>query len=118
METLEPLTLIGGHVRLEPLQPEHAPALLAAADESRRTYAFTLVPGDLAGMAAYVATALAEQERGESMPFAVRDGAGTLVGTTRFMSIECWQWSGPPPEPVPLGPDVMEIGFTWYADRP
>ena len=117
MKELEPLTLTGSHVRLEPLQPSHAPALLAAADESRATYTLTLVPGDLAGMEAYVAAALAEQERGESMPFAVRDHAGTVVGSTRFMSIEHWRWPGPPLEPVPVGPDALEIGFTWYAER-
>jgi RimJ/RimL family protein N-acetyltransferase len=117
MKTLEPLTLTGRHVRLSPLQPEHAPALLAAADESRATYGFTIVPGDLAGMQVYVATALAEQERGESIPFVVRDGAGAVVGSTRFMSIERWQWLGAPPEPLPLGPDAVEIGHTWYAER-
>jgi N-acetyltransferase len=117
MKILESLVLTGRHVCLEPLQPEHAPALLAAANESRATYAFTLVPSELSGMQAYVATALAEQERGESVPLLVRDGAGAVVGSTRFMSIEHWRWPGPPPEPVPVGPDALEIGFTWYAER-
>ncbi len=117
MTILPPMVLTGRHVRLEPLQPEHAPALLAAADESRASYTLTVVPHDLAGMRAYVATALAEQERGESMPFAVRDGAGVVAGSTRFMSIEHWRWPGAPPEPVALGPDALEIGFTWYAAR-
>jgi RimJ/RimL family protein N-acetyltransferase len=117
MKTLEPLILTGRHVRLSPLLSEHAPALLAAADESRATYTFTIVPSELAGMQAYVATALAEQARGESMPFVVRDGAGAVVGSTRFMSIEWWQWPGAPPEPQPVGPDAVEIGHTWYAER-
>lgn len=117
MTMLEPLTLTGRHVRLEPLRLEHAPALLAAADASRATYAFIQVPGDLAGMHAAVMTLLAEQERGEALPFAVRDAEGALVGTTRFLSIEHWSWSGPPPEPVPAGPDAVEIGGTWYAER-
>jgi N-acetyltransferase len=117
MQILEPMILTGRHVLLEPLRPEHAPALLAAADESRATYTLTVVPRDLEGMRAYVATALAEQERGEAMPFAVRDGAGAVVGSTRFLSIERWRWPGAPPEPVPLGPDALEIGFTWYAGR-
>jgi N-acetyltransferase len=117
MKILEPLMLAGRHVHLEPLQPDHAPALLAAANESRATFAFTFVPDDLAGMRAYVATALAEQERGESMPFAVRDRAGVVVGSTRFMSIERWRWPGAPPEPTPVGPDALEIGTTWYAER-
>jgi RimJ/RimL family protein N-acetyltransferase len=75
------------------------------------------MPADLAGMEAYVAAALADRERGVSLPFAVRDGTGALVGSTRFMTIEYWQWPGPPPAPVPVGPDAVEIGFTWYAER-
>jgi RimJ/RimL family protein N-acetyltransferase len=117
MSILEPLTLTGRHVRLVPLQPQHAPALLAAADESRATYNLQIVPADLAGMEANVAAALADQERGESMPFAVCDAAGAVVGSTRFMSIEHWRWPGPPPEPLPVGPDALEIGYTWYAER-
>jgi RimJ/RimL family protein N-acetyltransferase len=117
MTILEPVTLTGRHVRLVPLRPEHAPALHAAADESRRTYALTFMPRDFAEMEAYVAEALAEQDRGESLPFAVCDAAGVPVGSTRFLSIERWAWPGPPPEPVPVGPDVVEIGCTWYAER-
>ena len=117
MTTLATLTLSGNHVRLEPLLAEHAPLLLAAANEARRTFAFTLVPRDLAGMQAYVAAALDEQVRGLSLPFVVRDRAGDVVGSTRYMEIERWAWSGPPPAPVPSGPDALEIGFTWYAER-
>jgi RimJ/RimL family protein N-acetyltransferase len=114
---LAPLTFVGRHVRLEPLELDHAGALLAAADESRATYGFTLVPRLLAGMEAYVMAALAEQERGESIPFVVRDAAGAIVGSTRFMCIERWTWPDEPPAPVPDGPDAVEIGFTWYAER-
>jgi len=70
------------------------------------------------GMRTFITTALAEEERGESLPFAVLElSSGLLVGTTRYMSIEWWKWPGPPPPPVPLGPDVLEIGWTWYAER-
>jgi RimJ/RimL family protein N-acetyltransferase len=114
---LHPLSLVGRHVRLEPLGHEHAAPLLAAASEARSTYAFTLVPEDLAGMQRYVATALGEQERGESIPFVVLDPAGTPVGSTRFMKIERWVWPGEVP-PRPAGaPEAVEIGFTWYAER-
>src|SRR5262249_23156762 len=109
--------LTGRHVRLSPLQPEHAPALLAGVNESRATYALAFVPSELGAMQAYVETALTEQERGESVPFVVRDGAGAVVGTTRFMSIERWHWPQAPPEPLPVGPDAVEIGCTWYAER-
>jgi len=117
MHDLAPLTFTGGHVRLEPLAGDHAPALLDAASAARGTFAFTLVPADLPAMKAYVETALAEQARGEAMPFVVRDGSGTVVGSTRYMMIERWTFPGAPAEPVPSGPDALEIGFTWYAER-
>jgi RimJ/RimL family protein N-acetyltransferase len=116
---IEPFTLLGRHVHLEPLAIEHAPALIAAANESRATYAFTIVPSDLAGMQAYIAKALGEHERGESLPFVVKDAEGRIVGSTRYMTIEWWQWlaAPPPPPPLPNGPDALEIGATWYAER-
>jgi RimJ/RimL family protein N-acetyltransferase len=117
MTTLEPLTLTGQHVRLEPLLLEHAPGLLAVADESRATYGLTIVPRDLAGMEAYVATALAEQARGDGLPFVVRAPYGALLGSTRFTAVERWAWPGPPTPPLPEGPDAVEIGYTWYAER-
>jgi RimJ/RimL family protein N-acetyltransferase len=118
MRRLDTPELAGRHVRLGALEQGHAEALLAAANESRTTYGFTFVPADLAGMEAYVATALAEREAGESLPFVVRDATGAIVGSTRFMCIEYWKWwGGAPPEPVPDGPDAVEIGFTWYAER-
>lgn len=117
MDKLEPLTFVGRHVRLEPLAVDHAPALLEAASAARGTFGFTLVPADLAGFAAYIATALAERDRGESMPFVVRDAAGTIAGSTRYMMIETWSWPGAPAPPLPSGPDALEIGATWYAQR-
>jgi RimJ/RimL family protein N-acetyltransferase len=109
--------LVGRHVRLEPLGLEHAEALLEAANASRATYGLTFVPSSLTGMEAYVVAALADQDRGESIPFVVKDGEGRVAGSTRFMEIESWDWPGEPPAPVPDGPDAVEIGFTWYAER-
>ncbi|MDB4941942.1 MAG: putative acetyltransferase [Labilithrix sp.] len=115
--TLTPPALTGRHVALEPLAAAHAEPLLAAANASRSTYAFTIVPSTLDGMRAFIAAAHAEQERGDSLPFAVKDARGDVVGTTRYMAIEHWSWPGEPPPPVPTGPDVVEIGATWYAER-
>jgi RimJ/RimL family protein N-acetyltransferase len=117
MKPLAPLTLTGHNVTLEPLRPEHAPLLLTAANAARATFGFTLVPRDLEGMQALIATAQAEQESGVSLPFVVRDSAGVVSGTTRFMSVEHWTFPAAAPEPRPTGPDVVEIGFTWYAER-
>jgi RimJ/RimL family protein N-acetyltransferase len=114
---LDRLVLSGRNVRLEPLLPEHAEGLFRAADASRATYKVAFVPDSLPATRAFIATALAEEERGVSLPFAVFDSQGTIAGTTRYMSIEAWPWPGAPLEPVPVGPDVLEIGSTWYAER-
>lgn len=104
---IEPVVLTGRVVRLEPLEPAHVEALTAAAAEDRSTYGYTWVPADAEEMAEYVATALAEQAAGRHLPFAVRSLAtGAVVGSTRFLDIECWD--GPTPT-------VVEIGSTWLA---
>jgi N-acetyltransferase len=116
MMTSGPLTLRGRHVVLEPLAVEHAEPLLALLDENRSVYALQLLPPDLAGLRAWIAAALDGRERGAAVPFVVRRAAGgEIVGTTRFMNVERWGWPGPPPAPVPDGPDVVEIGGTFYA---
>ncbi len=118
MQPLERVTLSGKHVRLVPLDLAHAEPLLRAADASRATYDLQPVPASVADMRAWIGEALAEEARGESLPFAVLEANGGLVvGTTRFMAIDWWKWPVPPPEPRPVGPDVLEIGWTWYAER-
>jgi RimJ/RimL family protein N-acetyltransferase len=96
---------------------EHAESLLAIADEARSTYAYQRVAPDVPRMEAFIAEALEDEARGTSLPFAVLDAKGAVVGTTRFMAIEWWTWPDPPPPPVPRGPDALEIGWTWYAER-
>jgi RimJ/RimL family protein N-acetyltransferase len=117
MRRIDRVTLTGHHVRLVPLGIDHAAALLRIADESRATYAYQTVAPDLAGLEAFVAAALDEELRGVSLPFAVLDPAGAVIGTTRYMAIEWWTWPAPPPPPIPSGPDALEIGWTWYAER-
>ena len=118
MPRLDRLTLTGRHVQLEPLATEHVGPLLRAATESRSTFGLTLVPDSLPAMQKYVETLLAEEGRCESLPFAVREPRGDVVGATRFMTIEWWSWAPhAAPLPVPAGPDVLEIGGTWYAER-
>jgi N-acetyltransferase len=101
---MQPLSLHGRHVRLEPLAPEHADALeAAAADGQQYRLWYTSVPGP--GEApAYIATALAQQAQGRALPFVVRDAAGAIVGSTRYCNVE------------PAHRRV-EIGYTWYAAR-
>jgi len=116
MQALFPLTLTGPGVRLEPLSREHVPGLLQAAGESRETYRLTGVPADEPSALDYVVRALAAAGRGEAVPFATVDLVqARVVGSTRFGNLERWSWPGTPVAPVPLGPDALEIGWTWLA---
>jgi len=90
-------------VRLEPLGHGHLVDLQAAAADGRLWELwFTSVPApDRTG--AYIADALAGQETGHMLPWAVRDLArGTIVGSTRYHDIA-------------TAVDRVEIGYTWYA---
>jgi RimJ/RimL family protein N-acetyltransferase len=98
-----PVTLEGHGVRLEPLTAAHAPGLAAAAkDGALWELWYTSVPRP-EEVAEYVAAALAGQQAGHMLPWAVVDLAtGTVVGSTRYHDI------------VPAI-DRVEIGYTWYA---
>lgn len=108
--------LSGGIVRLEPLGPGHVDDLVAAAGEDRSLYTHTFVPADRPAMAAYVAAAGRERERGVSLAFAtVRVADGRAVGSTRFCFIEWWDWPAGHPFAGRTTPDAVEIGNTWLA---
>ncbi|PLZ01493.1 GNAT family N-acetyltransferase [Burkholderia sp. WAC0059] len=102
---IEPVTLQGRHVSLEPLAPEHAPGLAAAAaDGALWNLWYTSVPTP-GNERAYVDAALAMREQLGAMPFAVRDlASGEIVGTTRYFNVEAAHRR-------------FEIGHTWYAKR-
>jgi N-acetyltransferase len=117
VKRLARVILAGAHVRLEPLSREHTGGLLEAANASRATYTLTPVPDSAHAMQTYVDGLLQQEDRGEALPFVVLDVHRTVVGATRFMSIEQWDWPKGAPPPLPDGPDVLEIGGTWYAER-
>ena len=112
---LEPVTLQGRFVRLEPLSFDHVPGLVEASSGPRETFAYTQVPDGEAEAHAFVEAALAAQAAGTAIPYATIDRAsGRVVGSTRFCYIEFWAW--PPGNPHQRGahlPDALEIGFTW-----
>ncbi|GAC1345849.1 MAG: GNAT family protein [Myxococcales bacterium] len=113
---LEPVTLQGSHVRLEPLSLSHVPALVAVATGARGTYAFTQVPPDAPAMRRYVEIALAAQSQALALPFAtVSLASGRVVGSTRFGNIESFVWPDGRPRRPPRCPDALEIGWTWLA---
>lgn len=100
---LEPVTLAGRHVRLEPLSMRHLDGLCAIGlDEDlwRWTPQQVTRPEQ---MREYVETALRERADGRSLPFAIVAGAG-IAGCTRFGNIDPanrrleigWTWIGKP----------------------
>ena len=100
---ISPVTLCRNGLRLEPLGPQHAEGLAAAArDGELWKLRVTGVP-DPGDEAAYIATALQMQDAGSRLPFAVIDEAsGRVLGSTSYHDI------------LPAVRRV-EIGYTWYA---
>jgi N-acetyltransferase len=103
MRKPEPCTLETPLVRLEPMTPEHVPALEAAAQDGELwNLRVTSVPAP-GESTAYVDTAMKGLAQGHMLPFVVRDVAGgTIIGSTRYHDIV-----------VPI--ERLEIGYTWYG---
>ncbi|WZO99006.1 GNAT family protein [Isosphaeraceae bacterium EP7] len=101
---VKPVTLIGDLVRLEPLSTDHAEDLAASGgDEAIWQLLPYGLPTDPGHMAAFIRQAIARQQGGMDVPFAViHKPTGNAVGCTRYMDIR----------PEHRG---LEIGGTWYA---
>lgn len=108
------LRLAGTEVALEPLRPDHADALAAAAAESREHYRYNPVPDGAKEAAGYIELALRQRAEGNRYPLAIV-WRGRIVGTTSYSEFQPWDWS------VKCGvrrrelPNACEIGFTWLA---
>ena len=103
MITLSPITLEGRGIRLEPLLYEHADALsAAAADGELWNLWYTFVPKH-EETRRYIADALAGQQAGHMLPWAVRElTTDKIIGSTRYHDIV-------------RDINRVEIGYTWYA---
>jgi len=103
MNPPQPVTLEDYGIRLEPLSMEHHDDLVAAASDGNLWELwFTAVPTPQETRA-YIENALAGQQAGHMLPWAVRDlASGTIVGSTRYHDIV-----------VPI--DRVEIGYTFYG---
>lgn len=108
MTFLEPLTLTGRYVTLEPLSREHHDGLVdAARDGELWRLWYTSVPAP-EEMAAEIGRRLDLQEQGSMLPFTTRlidpgTGApGRIIGMTTYMNIDA-------------GTPRVEIGSTWNA---
>ena len=102
--TVEPVTLEGAHVRLEPLTMAHLEPLIASgATDPTLTQWFGSPITNVDELRAYIDAGLRERARGESVPFATIDRAtGKTVGATRYMNID-------------RANHKLEIGFTFVC---
>jgi RimJ/RimL family protein N-acetyltransferase len=102
---IEPVTLEGDSVRLEPLSLEHLDALCEVGLEEsiwRWTLSQCETPDDLRR---YIEDALNDLHRGVSLPFVtVEKSTGVVVGSTRFGNID-------------VKNRKAEIGWTWINPR-
>lgn len=100
---LEPVTLTGRFVRLEPLAAAHLDDLCAVGLDPDLWRWIPHQVGTREEMRNYIDTALHEQDAGVSLPFAVIDcQSGHAIGSTRYGAIN-------------LPNRRVEIGWTWYG---
>ena len=98
-----PVTLEGRHVRLERLSQAHQPDLAVVGLEESLWRWIPVPVRTPEEMSAYIATALDEQTRGVSLPFAlIEKASGQAIGSTRYGNID-------------LTHHRVEIGWTWVA---
>jgi RimJ/RimL family protein N-acetyltransferase len=104
MAFIEPVTLEGTHVRIEPLAREHEAGLEgAAADGELWRLWYTSVPAP-EKTGEWIDAALDMRARLGAMPFVVRTPDGAIVGSTRYFNVDAVNRR-------------LEIGHTWYAKR-
>ena len=100
---IQPVTLEGRHVRLEPLTLAHQTGLCAVGLDPELWRWIAAPVHDAAGMRAYIEEALAWQQAGTALPFAtVEKATNKPIGSTRFGNIE-------------RAHRRLEIGWTWVA---
>jgi RimJ/RimL family protein N-acetyltransferase len=98
-----PILLEGRHVRLEPLAKSHLAGLAQVGLDEELWRWIPMAVRTVEEMAAYIETALQEQERGVSLPFALIEKAtGRAIGSTRYGNIDRMHHR-------------VEIGWTWVA---
>jgi RimJ/RimL family protein N-acetyltransferase len=98
-----PVMLEGSHVRLESLAKAHLAGLAQVGLEEELWRWIPVPVRTVEEMAAYIETALQEQERGVSLPFALMEKAtGRAIGSTRYGNIDRTHRR-------------VEIGWTWVA---
>ena len=102
---VEPVVLEGKLVRLEPIEPRHAPGLWKAASNPVIWRWFPYRIGSLAETEQMIAVARAAAESGSMLAFAqVVQATGEIAGSTSYLAIE-------------PAHRRLEIGATWLNPR-
>lgn len=107
-QALPRVTLVGDHVRLEPLDVRHVDGLVAAASTDRATYGWTNVPDGREAMQRYVEGLVGDHAAALALPFAqCRAATGEPLGCTRMMELRWFTGRE--------FPDEVEVGGTWLG---
>jgi RimJ/RimL family protein N-acetyltransferase len=103
MASLGPITLTGKHIRLEPMRPEHATALLEAGRAAEIWEWMPSRPVNPETVAGWLKKAMQAESTGREYPFIVSlVSSRRLVGSTRYLDVQ-------------EDDRNVEIGWTWYA---
>ncbi len=101
---IEPVTLTGSTVILEPLSLEHLDGMITAVQDGELWKLwFTSIPSPEKAEE-YIKTALDMRENVGAMPFIVRDReSNKIIGCTRYFNVDEIN-------------QRLEIGYTWYSE--
>lgn len=99
---IQPITLIGRHVKLAPMSMEHIQPLFEISREPR-IWSYLSPVNSLEDMENVVASALSQREKGAELPFTILDAeTEEPIGSTRYMDIS-------------IPNRHLEIGSTWLV---
>ena len=101
---IEPVTLSGSNILLEPLSLQHLEGIVSAVKDGELWKLwFTSVPSPEKAEE-YVKTALDLRENAGWMPFVVRErSTNKIIGSTRYCNVDEVN-------------QRLEIGYTWYSE--
>jgi len=101
---IEPVTLTGSKVIVEPLALEHADGMKEAVKDGELWKLwYTSIPSP-EKVEEYIKTALGMRESAGAMPFIVRDKeSNRIIGCTRYFNVD-------------EDNQRLEIGYTWYSE--
>ena len=101
---IEPVTLLGSRVFLEPLSLEHLDGMIAAVKDGELwNLWYTSIPSPEKAEG-YIKTALDMRENAGALPFIIRDReSNTIIGCTRYFNVDELNRR-------------LEIGHTWYSE--